>query len=460
MYLIVSSVKSVASAASAHLIKMDVETRAAEKAVLLAKMDALASEISGLRRNVMGAPCVLPSVESIHHVEVTSTRKNGAFVAIPGFGSGFIHASEYSRRVVQLQRQTDGGAGGLYAILPPDPPMMLDASVVQEASATLMTGEAAMGSLLPLGRRVWASVTGTAGGQVHLSCRDVDQQSGEPLDYLPAIPAAGELVRGVVAHVHSLEGNDGQPDQGWAILELPDFDGTLFPSGSGGGTTDEHTLERRLSCSGFLHRSDTHLHHPGGGAGGPPMLQRGDVLTVRVLHCADDGDGSPVGKDGVPRRRIRLQAGEPWVAGSRRYWNKREKGKAKRLPPALADMCAAAAGPSGRRLSGISKKKKAKAKKQRKGKQGGRSGRHELMRLVNDERESPAEGEWYVEHARQRAQREPEHEAAEPGEQPIFHLPDFGPPESPGSRSPQSLAGEQMLLPDAGAPGESMAMVD
>ena len=105
-------------------------------------------------------------------------------------------------------------------------------------------------------------------------------------------------------------------------------------------------------------------------------------------------------------------------------------------------------------------KRKAKAKKQRKGKQGGRSGRHELMRLVHDERESPAEGEWYVEHARQRAPREPEHEAAGPGEQPIFHLPDFGPPESPGSRSPQSLAGEQMLLPDAGAPGESMAMVD
>ena len=83
-------------------------------------------------------------------------------------------------------------------------------------------------------------------------------------------------------------------------------------------------------------------------------------------------------------------------------------------------------------------------------------GRQQLQACIA----SPAEGEWYVEHARQRAQREPEHEAAEPGEQPIFHLPDFGPPESPGSRSPQSLAGEQMLLPDAGAPGESMAMVD
>lgn len=421
--------------------------RDAEKALLRARMAELESEISQRRRTVMGTNCVLPMIESVHHVEVTSTQKNGAFVAIPGFGSGFIHASEYSRRIVQLRRHDDhgGGHGGLYAILPPDPPMLV-ASLVHEDSSTVMTGEAIVASLLPVGRRVWAAVTATAGGQVHLSCRDVDQQSGEPVEYLPTAPAVGDLVRGVVAHVHQPEGDDDrQPDRSWAILELPDFDGTLYVSGGGGFAAHEQQPERRLSCSGFLHENDTHLQNQ--------VLQRGDVLTVRVLHISEGGDDvSPVGKDGAPRRRIRLQAGEPWIAGSRRYWNKRKKGKAKRLPLALEDMCAARGAPGGSRLTGIGKKhnKKSKAKKQRKGKPGGRANRQELMQHVMGE-ESPAEDDWQ-EPARQ-PWREPEHEAAH-RELPRVHFPDFGAPESPGSRSPQSLADE--MRHQDGARDESM----
>ena len=207
------------------------EHKSAEKALLRARMAALEAELSSLERGVMGTRAVLPSVDSIHHCEVTAVKHNGAFVAIPNFsGSGFIHAMECSRRVIRLSAGSlERNEPSLFAILPNEDPLLhpLHPSIVHHAAATVMTGDAAMEALLPVGRRVWAAVTSARDGHIHLSMRDVDQSTGAPLDYLPASPAAGEVVRGVVAYVHE---DNGAPKR----LELHSSNSS---SSSGRGTS-------------------------------------------------------------------------------------------------------------------------------------------------------------------------------------------------------------------------------
>ena len=82
-----------------------------EKAQLRKRMRELEDELGGLRRVVRGRPTPLPAVGAIVEAEVTGHGEVVAFALLETFGTGFVHISEISRRIVITQPR--GAAGKL-----------------------------------------------------------------------------------------------------------------------------------------------------------------------------------------------------------------------------------------------------------------------------------------------------------------------------------------------------------
>ena len=164
-----------------------------EKAQLRKRMRELEDELGGLRRVVRGRPTPLPAVGAIVEAEVTGHGEVVAFALLETFGTGFVHISEISRRIVITQPR--GAAGEVVgAILPDASP---DEWPTHCPLASLTTE-----SLLPVGDTVWAEVIDPMYvGQLRLSLRDIDQRTGLRLPAEPAAPTVGATVRGVVGSV-------------------------------------------------------------------------------------------------------------------------------------------------------------------------------------------------------------------------------------------------------------------
>lgn len=198
-------------------------------------------------------------------MEVTAPGKKGVFAA-GAFGSAFMHASEVSRRIVGLAR----GDEPTFAILPPED-QAIDGAL--RPPAKVLSCEAMLGAMLPVGRTIYAEVTATDNGQVYLSMRDVDQSTATR--YAPLAvhaPCAGDSVQCVVAHVNEADGPS------WAICKLVEY------------LDDEGT-----HMEAYIARRDQHL--------GGVVLQPGDVLYAEVLSTPDDQSGPRVAlRAGVNRR--------------------------------------------------------------------------------------------------------------------------------------------------------------
>ena len=239
--------------------------REQQKEELRQRMAMLHEEIAQKQRTLMGAAVPLPSLGNVVNVEVTALHKNGhgAFVASE-FGNGFLHATEASRRIIQIHRGEDSS----YAVLGDESYYLHAHAVGLPHHAKVMSGKAVVESLLPVGRRMRAEVTGTEGGQIYFSMRDIDQLTAGRKPPLALAPFEGEPVTAVVAHVNEPAG------AAWALCKLPDY----FVDGA--------------VVEGFLARRDQHL--------GGHVLERGDVLRCHVIDATTSED-SP---------RIRLRLGE------------------------------------------------------------------------------------------------------------------------------------------------------
>ena len=261
--------------------------RALEKELLLQRMAELAEEIESKRRTIMGSAVPLPPVGTITRIEVTAgeSSRHGAFVACE-FGSGFLHAKEASRSAIQIRR-AGTTEDSRYALIGNEATY-----VAVRQPARVMESSALVASLLPVGRRAWAEVTCTEGGQLYFSMRDIDQSQGARRAPLAAEPLVGQSVMCVVAHVNT------PPGPAWAVCKLLDY------------YSDGEVVQAFLpadACS-----LDAH------------WLQAGDVLDTCVTRIYTDDEGV---------RRIRLRAGvdRAKAARERKAASKQAKAHRKRV---------------------------------------------------------------------------------------------------------------------------------
>lgn len=270
---------------------------AEEKALLRQRMEELAAELAIRKRSVMGTAVPLPPIGSLFQVEVTALQRTGVFVA-GEFGSGFLHASEYSRGVIQLHRGGGAEFEASYALFGSD----RGVGIIRPA-ANVMDASALLQSVLPVGKRVWAEVTSTEGGQIYLSTKNVDQHWGRRRPALPVSPALGQEVVCVVAHVN---GTPGQ--HSWAICKLPEYADALTG----------------MAVEAFLPASRQHL--------GGYALGVGDVLHAHVAELPplppppdDEAAESP-----PPPQRLVLSAGVDHAQELREHRAAKRQAKAER----------------------------------------------------------------------------------------------------------------------------------